>query len=620
MNKDAQLFLNQHSATTKDVDRLIVSAFLHAKELSPTDFLRQYYIKDKDVDQQAFKEFVGFAGIKDLEDVIEAFEFVISPKEKIVTGAVYTPVSIREFIVKRSLEGITSLKTVRLADISCGCAGFLITTARILRERTGRKYREIINENLWGLDIADYSITRSKIILSLLSLEAGDRTDLSFNLSVGNALDFSWADDKIIEQNGGFDVIVGNPPYVTSRNIDSESLKLLTNWEVTSTGHPDLYIPFFQIGLTMLKPGGILGYITVNTFFKSINGRALRDYFSQHGFPLDIIDFRGEQVFRKKNTYTCICFIKNVAGGAVRYQYTASKVLNRYSEKDYSSTAYDQLDHELGWHLGKQKVLTTVQKIERFKKKIFPTFSFSTGIATLKNSVYKFKPLRSERDIYILNDKSVEYRIEKAICRPIINPNKVTTEEDLPSLIEQIIFPYRWDTQEKKYVLLDERVFRREYPLAYAYLWVKRPILKKRDKGKAEQYYENWFAYGRNQGLHLEGIKLFIPHITKDPKFVISRNRKLLFCNGSAILSDNERSLLILKRILESRIFWFYVLKTSKPYSSDFFSLSKNYIKRFSIPEFTDTEEHFLLNEPSKGRVLTLLLKKYDINASEIDL
>ncbi|WP_429382133.1 Eco57I restriction-modification methylase domain-containing protein [Mucilaginibacter sp. UYCu711] len=68
-------------------------------------------------------------------------------------------------------------------------------------------------------------------------------------------------------------------------------------------------MPFFQIGINALNPTGRLGYITVNTFIKSVNGRALRQYFQDEALDLTIINFGGEQVFAERNTYTRICII-----------------------------------------------------------------------------------------------------------------------------------------------------------------------------------------------------------------------------------------------------------------------------------------------------------------------
>ena len=77
----------------------------------------------------------------------------------------------------------------------------------------------------------------------------------------------------------GFDVVVGNPPYVGASKIDRDTLELVKQWEVSSTGKADMYIPFFQIGIESLVDGGVLGYITVNNFYRSINGITLPSIF-----------------------------------------------------------------------------------------------------------------------------------------------------------------------------------------------------------------------------------------------------------------------------------------------------------------------------------------------------
>src|SRR5690606_9606478 len=125
-------------------------------------------------------------------------------------------------------------------------------------------------------------------------VEGEDEEKFDFNIHIGNALDFSWNEN--VESFKGFDAVIGNPPYVCSRNIDEESRDLVMNWAVSKSGHPDLYIPFFEIGISNLRPGGILGFITMNTFFKSVNGRALREYFQQQKLRMEIIDFGAFQV------------------------------------------------------------------------------------------------------------------------------------------------------------------------------------------------------------------------------------------------------------------------------------------------------------------------------------
>jgi adenine-specific DNA-methyltransferase len=295
----------------------------------------------------------------------------------------------------------------------------------------------------------------------------------------------------------------------------------------------------------------------------------------------------------------------------------ASANLASIQRQHFSRNYYRDLDDLSGWNLGNRNIINTVNRIERFPQKIFPTFSFSTGIATLKNDIYKFIPESRDRDYYYFETSKGHFKIEKGICRELINANKVTTEEEINNLKEKIIFPYRFDTEKKKYALISEKTFKEEYPFAYKYLFANKTILADRDGGAGD--YEAWYAYGRTQGLHVNGLKLFLPHITNDPSFVLSNDKKLLFCNGEAIVSDNERELLVLKRILESEIFWYYIVNTSKPYASGYFSLAKNYLKSFSIPAFTETEKDLLL-EGGKRAVLNLLLRKYELEIDDISI
>jgi adenine-specific DNA-methyltransferase len=607
---------------TVKIDRLIVSAFLNINNIQvKRNSLIRSYIIDDDLEEiflllqfiEVIKDKVGKKF--DLEKLIELFEFVISPNDKIVTGAVYTPLPIRKFIVSTALPD-RGIDYIKVADIACGCAGFLMTAANFIKQHTNKSYIDIIQDNLYGLDVAGYSVTRSKIVLALLALSQGEDRNISFNIEVGNALNYDWrAANNMIRLNDGFDYIVGNPPYVCSRNIDPANRTLLASWSVSSTGHPDLYIPFFQVALEALKPTGTLGYITVNTFFKSINGRALRGYFSQKSFDFTIIDFRNEQVFQKRNTYTCICIIHKVPSQFIRYCQANSSELLRLTSRRFFHNTYASLDNFYGWNLGSTETVVVINKIEALPKKIFPEFGFSTGIATLKNNVYKFRPVREDRRFYYFANGDKEIQIEKAICRDIINANKVKTSERLDSLKEKIIFPYAWNKTEEKYKVISEDVFRQRYSSAYKYLASKIDILAERDKKLKE--YEVWYAYGRNQSLDNRGVKLFFPHITNNPSFVISEDTNLLFYNGEAIISEDFMEINVLKRILESEIFWYYIKTTSKPYSSGYYSLGKNYIKQFSIPEFTLQEKKRLLRI-SKEEVLRILLKKYGLKLNDI--
>lgn len=614
MNKEIFNFLKKYSTNIDDVNRLLISTYLSINELPETmnKLIRSLLINNEDEDRKVCTEFIGLVKAYDpsfgYEHLLELFEFVISPEDKLLNGAVYTPKLIRQYITNQSFEKRTKCQyaDLKVGDISCGCGGFLIDAAKKIKSATKKSYYEIYRDNIFGLDIQSYSIERTKILLTLLALSEGeDHEEFEFNLYVENALGFNWLEaDAKIKQNGGFDILLGNPPYVCSRNMDEDTKSLLSNWSVSSTGHPDLYIPFFQICYESLKEHGVLGYITVNTFFKSINGRAIRQYFSDKKIKMRIIDFGGEQVFKSRSTYTCICFLERSKVDGIEYIQSTSDTIESLHDSDFQHLSYSSLDAAHGWNLINQDL---VHKIETIGTKFGDLYKTRNGIATLKNNVYMFDSVGEDDKYYFLDD---DIQVEKAICKDILNPNRLTQKRSLNSLKHKIIFPYEYD-KEGNINLIDEITFSSIYPKAYQYLLQYQELLATRDKGKGK--YPAWYAYGRNQSLEKMKHKLFFPHITPHlPYYVISSEEDLLFYNGIAVVSDNLKELKLLQKVMESDVFWFYIESTSKNYSSGYYSLSRNYIKNFGIYPFTEEDKAYILKEKDSIKVNAFICEKYD--------
>lgn len=591
------------------VDRLLISSFIEINKIafSKNQFIKDYIINPNEKEEYNYLQEIieiikNSNDLYNFENLVKLFEFVVSPTDKIVTGAVYTPINIREYIISNALAVKTDITSeTKISDISCGCGSFLFDIAKKIRKSKSLSYFEIFKNNLYGLDIQHYSITRTKLLLTLLALSEGEDIEyFSFNLFVGNALSFKWKD--VLEGFNGFEIIVGNPPYVCSRNIPEESKKLLDNWEVCKSGHPDLYIPFFQIGIENLSPNGILGYITMNTFFKSINGRALREYFQNNQYRFKIIDFGNNQIFQSKSTYTCICLIEKSKSPFIEFVSSNNSLKNlTYKKIDYSK--FNSLK---GWNL-KEKDL--VDKIEETGISFGELYKTRNGIATLKNNIYIFNPIGENEDCYYLENGKV-YEIEKHICKDIINPNKFTQAESVDSIKKKAIFPYEYVND--KVTLLDEAVIKENYPKAYTYLSDKKKILSTRDKGNGK--YQNWYAYGRNQSLEKLKYKLFFPHITPNtPNFTIDTDENLLFYNGLAVITEDEKELHFLKKLMTSRLFWTYIKLSSKPYGSGYYSLSRNYIKNFGVYNFDKEDKDFIIKTHEQKELDIFIESRYGI-------
>lgn len=602
---------------TDYINKLIVSSFVKSHHLSvgKKNFIYRYLITGNDEVLNKLNKIISESPCKyEIEEVVETFEFVISPTDKEVNGAVYTPEYIREAIIQRTLSKYDSAVwcSMLYTDLSCGCGGFFYSLIKIIKEKIiDFSISNFVKENILGVDIKEYSVERTKILLSLYALQEGEELqDGKFNILCQNTLRNTFTESSIVRKHGGIDVVIGNPPYVASSKMSKENKKYVKNWAVSKTGKSDLYLPFFQIGLEILKPGGTLGYITVNSFYRSLNGGAFRNYLSNKGLDCTIIDFGAEQLFKGCATYTCICVINNVHTGLIHYQETTSNGLLKLKDHLFEDISYRSLDNKKGWILNDKNTASKIKAIESVGNPLGEVVAIKNGLATLRNDIYMIKPLRTDRRYIYFDKNGMEHRVERAICRRIIKANIVRKESDIKNRCEYIIFPYRLENGLQK--VISEELFQRNYPLAYNYLVSHKDELAKRDNG--HKTYPQWYAYGRSQALNLSGERLLVPHICDAPCFIHCSYKSILFYDGYSIFAESPRKLEVVKKILTSNVFWYYITKTSKPYSGGFFSFEKRYIQNFGLPIFSKEQEDELLSFEKQEKVNNWLVKFYGIN------
>ena len=255
-------FLKNYTSDIRSVNRLLVTSFVSLNKIrvERNKEIINLLIQKTDKDFLASEQFslilLTYNGGFSFEDLINCFECVLSPKSKIVNGAVYTPLYIRKYIVKTVLKDVQKEKLPHLlyADLACGCGSFFLSLLDYICSKIDVACSNLF-PRLYGVDIEEFSIERTKILLSLYALlKNEDEETFEFNLHVGNSLSQFWISDDVYVRNGGFDIVVGNPPYVSSSKIDAFSKEYLCKWSVSRSGKADLYIPFFQIALESLAP------------------------------------------------------------------------------------------------------------------------------------------------------------------------------------------------------------------------------------------------------------------------------------------------------------------------------------------------------------------------------
>ena len=590
-----------------DIERALVYVFIKQKNINylHSAVLSGYISKlDQAICEKAMECFNDVNDLS-LDSLVELFEQIVPENEKKEKGIVYTPKEIKEYIVSLSCQTITPPTVI---DPSCGCGAFLVTAAKCIHDKYDLDYCDIISNYIYGIDIDKNAIRKATILLELLSCMNNEYKDKSFNFIHANALDPKTIAKTKKWQPKGFDSVIGNPPYVRYRNMSDESKKQLTHWNSAKVGNVDLYIPFFEVGITLLKKNARLSYITPNSYMQAVNGRKLREYLSKQKRLITIVDFRDTQIFKNVTSYTCITTIDfSKADDVIKYARISDK--DTLVSHNYSEYRIHEFSNGAPWRMRRSDIDYVIEKLESAGTPL-SKWKIRNGLATLKNDVYFFTPTHADERFYYRVYNKVEYKIERDICIKVVKPNIIKNEKDLQEKIELAIFPYISKGNIMEIICEQEMISK--YPFAYNFLSNHRKVLENRDKGKAD--YPTWYAYGRTQGMNNFGKKLLIPYISGEPIAVLSLDEELLFYCGYALMSEKEEELKLLKCFLESDAFWYYVYHTSKPYSKGYMSFAKNYIVNFSIPLLSQNDKKYLLSSPPKLELNQWIWAKYGID------
>lgn len=585
----------------QNIEIALVRYYINKKQLNVEQsiIVNRFMEKQKTRNAQLEEYIFMNAPIDGIEELITAFELLINSIDKKNNGMVYTPVNVKEYIVKNV---IISDEIPSVVDPACGCGSFLITAAQWMHKKYGISYSEIFEKYIVGFDVDKHSIEKAELLFELLTIEEERATlNCKLNLNVANSVE-ELSKKKYI---GKYDVVIGNPPYVRAKNIADNVKPYLKKWSVV-TGNVDLYIPFYEIAIKLLKKQGIMGYISPNTFLQSVNGRGLRNYLVKCGYEITLLDFRETQAFKEVTHYTCICIIDK---RKIEYKVRYALLNGKSSLNDYSFTEYDikEYPHNKEWRFANPQIDSVIKQIEEQPYKL-GDLKIRNGLATLNNEIYFFKTINEDDDFYYREYRGKFYPIEKEICIDVVKPNVIRTEKDLEKYKEKAIFPY---TEDNK--VIPEEDLSNCYPMTYKFLLLNKELLLKRDKGKAKKY-STWYEYGRTQGMMNQGKKLLIPYMAEKGVAVKCLDEKMLFYCGYAVFCDDDEQMELLKLFIESDVFLYYITNTSKPYSKGYMALAKNYIKNFGIPKLNQEQKKQLLLIQDNNKKQEYIKKLYGVN------
>lgn len=616
MQKNLEKILNNHDPSI--IETALVQLFVESNNISvKKNILIKQFLDDRcDGVISAKKLLTDKIETKNITDLVNLFELLVPQGDKKINGAFFTPQNITGFIVSKTITSASQ----KVCDPSCGCGAFLIAATIFISEKFKKYIIDVIEENIYGVDIADYSIRRAKILLSLLSLKDGrDKKDIKFNLKTADSLIVDWK--KLFPKiEKGFDIVIGNPPYVKFQDLNKGLReKLYKDWLTLKTGNYNLYFAFFELGIAIMKTGGILGYITPNNYFTSLAGVPLREYLESNKLLEKIIDFNHLKLFEAQ-TYTCITFLKKSEKKFFYYERVDNyEILHSLNKLQYSKIYFADLNNKK-WRLLRNSDQENIKKIESAGKRLGDIVDIRVGIATCKDSIYFIDGSTLDNGYYHKSYLGKNYQIEKEITQPIAKISDFQIQDDLEKNSRRIIFPYRKDNGRVKIIKADD--LKSFYPQCYEYFLATKEELATRDKGGVE--YPEWYAYARTQGLNFFGKKLLTPTFSSEPRFLLEQDEDALFCNGYAIYPIKESNLFskieqqltlgALRKILNSRLMDYYIKRTSVSIEGGYPCYQKNFIELLGIPNFTSDELHFLNQENDGNKVDSFLMEKYGVN------
>ena len=270
--------------------------------------LYDFSLIDADVLGNIYEQYLGHI-LKKTEKRAKLTESKAKRKEE---GIYYTPSYIVDYIVRNTVGELVKNKKVdvskiKILDPACGSGSFLIKTFDVLNEYYSRKdgYNQnkldlsgtgttystklsILKDNIFGVDLDKQAVDIAQLNLLLKVAEKKRRLPiLQQNIKNGNSLidDPNLAGDKAfkwdeefadIMSNGGFDVIVGNPPYVDIKRLDPKIVKYLFSSYTTVENRMNLYSTFVERALNLLKNGGYFGFIIPNSILYNESYQKIR--------------------------------------------------------------------------------------------------------------------------------------------------------------------------------------------------------------------------------------------------------------------------------------------------------------------------------------------------------
>jgi Type II restriction enzyme, methylase subunits len=417
----------------------------------------------------------------------------------------------------------------------------------------------------------------------------------------------------------GFDIVIGNPPYVRQEKIKPiKPILQKQDYEVfTSTA--DLYVYFYEKGYHLLKEHGILAYITSNKWMRAKYGEKLRKFLKEKTAILEIIDFSGYKVFEQTVDTNILIFRKEKPSKEHVFRFLEVKGdiedIEEYLRKGKSwQTMYQNKLSDNAWTLGDDSVLSLKEKIEKVGKPLKAwDVKIYFGIKTGYNDAFIIDTETRNRILENCKDEEERKRTEE-IIKPVLRGRDIEKYRYKWAGLWIIVIPAGW-TNKHRGRKNPEEFFKESFSSLYNH-FMSFSNVKGKGKGlfnRDDQGDYWWELRPCDYYSEFEKEKIVWQEMSHEPSFAY--DDKKFYTNQTAYIMTGKNLKFILG-LLNSKISKWYMQSLAYSLSEGAQRWIKQYVEQLPLPPITKENQHIADQIVQKvDQILTLTQSKdYDTN------
>lgn len=419
--------------------------------------------------------------------------------------------------------------------------------------------------------------------------------EIKANKIFENAFEWRFEFPEVLNDDGdfvGFDVVIGNPPYIRQEEFSEIKPYLLNAFQKTGIGTADLFVYFVELAINVLKDDGEFAFIIPNKWMRAGYGKKLREFVAKYKIH-QLIDFGDLPVFEEATTYPNIIQLRKKSSENVFKACNVTSLqfnngLNSYLDENQILVKVDELSPE-GWTLSDTKVQALLSKLKSRGKPLgeYVNGQIYRGVLTGLNEAFIIDKQTKDRLIaedarsgevikpFLAGRDIKRYQTPSAYNYLILFPKGFTIKRSLPK--ENPIYiasepPPRYG--DLPYDNAWEWI-RSNYPAIAKHLWpMKAKAEKRTDKGDFWWELRACDYYGE-----FEKNKIVWAETSLENQFCFVESGVYLNKTSFMIPSDDA----VLLGILNSSVARFYYSSIVSKVRGGYFSMSKSYVETFNI-------------------------------------